>query len=282
MAADTLPDSRTAAPAMAGPLAVLRGVLRDRRRGLVLWSIAIGAVTGIYASFYPAMGQDAEALEPFLENLPEDLVSALGMDQIASAAGYLQSTVFGLLGPALVLVFVIGSGARMLAGAEEDGTLELELAHPVSRTRVYIERLVGLWLGALVLAVVVFAVVAVLSALLDMGLATGRIAAGATSLLLLGLAIGTLALATGAATGRRGVAVATAAAVAVFAYVANAIGPLVDGLGWPSTISPWTWYLGGDPLFEGPDGGGLALLAALVLLAAGAGLVRYRQRDLGV
>ncbi|MEX2504854.1 MAG: ABC transporter permease subunit, partial [Egicoccus sp.] len=114
----------------------------------------------MYTSFYPMMGQDAAAIEPFMENMPEGMISALGMDQMASAAGYLQSTVFGLLGPALLLVFAIGTGARTLAGAEEDGTLELELTHPVSRTRVYLERLAGLWAGALALVVAVFAVVA--------------------------------------------------------------------------------------------------------------------------
>jgi ABC-2 type transport system permease protein len=281
VAADTLPASRTAAGA-ARPLAVLRGVLHDRRRGLLLWSIAIGAVSAMYTSFYPMMGQDAAAIEPFMENMPEGLISALGMDQIGTAAGYLQSTVFGLLGPALLLVFAIGSGARTLAGGEEDGTLELELAHPVSRTRVYLERLVGLWLGAGVLAGAVFVVVAALAVVLDMDLGADRIVAGVVSLLLLGLAFGTLALAVGAATGRRGVALAAAAAVAVSAFVAQAIGPVVDGLGWLSTISPWNWYIGGDPLFDGFDWGGLALLAGLTLVSAAVGLWRYRDRDLGV
>lgn len=280
MAADTLPAA--ASVGRARPMAVLRGVLRDRRRSLLLWAIAIGAVATLYTSFFPMMGQDAAAIEPFMENMPEGLIDALGMDRIGSAAGYLQSTVFGLLGPALLLVFAIGSGARTLAGAEEDGTLELELTHPVSRSRIYLERLAGLAVGVLALAATVFVVVAVLVSVLDMDLGVDRIAAGAASLLLLGLAHGTLALATGASTGRRGVAVATAAAVAVAAFLANAIGPLVDGLGWLSAVSPWTWYLGGDPLFDGFDWGGLALLAALTVLAGMVGLWRYRERDLGV
>ena len=284
MAADTMTNPRAGRTGggTAGPLTVFRGVVSARRRSLALWSLAIGAVAALYASFYPAMGENGEAMEPFMEGMPEGVVSALGLEQIASAAGYLQSTVFGLLGPALLLVFSIGWGARTLAGTEEDGTLELELTHPVSRTRVFLDRLLALWLGAGLLALTVFVVVAVLATVLDMELGVGRVAAAGVSLLLLGVALGTVALATGAATGRRGVAIATAAAVAVLSFVANAIGPLVDGLGWLSTISPWTWYIGGDPLFEGFDWGGLALLAALAVVAGAAGLLRYRQRDLGV
>ncbi|GGI07674.1 ABC transporter permease subunit [Egicoccus halophilus] len=281
MAADTLPRTGADATDTAPPLAVLRGVLRDRRRSLLLWSVALAAITAVYVSFYPAMGEGAD-LDVFVENLPEGLVSALGYDQIGTSGGYLGSTVFGILGPALLLVFAIGWGARTLAGAEEDGTLELELTSPVSRTQVYLERLAALWLGVLLLAAVVFATTVGLIAVLDMELATVNVLAGSVGLLLLGLALGTLAVAVGAATGRRGIALGTAAGVAVLAFVADAIGPMVDGLGWLTAVSPWSWYLGEDPLVEGFDGVGLSLLAALAVVAALAGLVRYRHRDLGV
>ena len=42
MAADTLP--------------VMSGVLRDQRRSLTLWGLALAAVSAMYISFYPAMG----------------------------------------------------------------------------------------------------------------------------------------------------------------------------------------------------------------------------------
>ncbi|MFA9432378.1 ABC transporter permease [Egicoccus sp. AB-alg2] len=283
MAADTItaPRSGDHGAATAGPLAVLRGVLRDRRRTLLLWSLAIAAVTAVYVSFYPAMGDGAD-LSAFVENMPEGLVSALGYDNIATPGGYLSSTVFGILGPALLLVFGIGWGGRTLAGAEEDGTLELELTHPVSRTQVYAERLLGLWLGLLLLVTIVFVVAFGLVTALDMELATSNLLAGTVGLFLLGLALSTVALAVGAATGRRGVAVGAAAGLAVVAFVADAIGPLVDGLGWLTDVSPWSWYLAGEPLLEGFDVTGLALLAALTAVATVAGLVRYRQRDLGV
>ncbi|MFA9444132.1 ABC transporter permease subunit [Egicoccus sp. AB-alg6-2] len=283
MAADTITPSRRDAPATprSRPLAVFRGVLRDRRRSLILWTIAMAAVTAVYTSFYPAMGDGAD-IAVFVENLPEGMVQAMGYDQMGTPGGYLQSTVFGILGPALALVFAIGTGARLIAGAEEDGTLELEATHPVSRTQIYLDRLLALWLGCAVLVTTVFVVTAALVAALDIDLATSALLAGVVGLLMLVVAIGTLALAAGAASGRRGVALATGAVVAVVAFLADAIGPSVDGLGWLTTVSPWSWYLGGDPLIEGFDVGGLALLAALTVIAGGAGVLRYRQRDLGV
>jgi ABC-2 type transport system permease protein len=263
----------------ARPGSVLLDVLRDRRRSLFGWSIALAVVSTIYVSFYPLVGE--EQMLDMADMIPEDIAAALGYDQLGDAAGYLSATVFGLLGPALLLVFAIGAGARLIAGNEEDGTLELELTHPVARRTVYVERLVGLWTSAAILAAVTGAVSWLWVVGLDMEVSTIGLLAGTVGLLLLVLAFGTVAFAVGAATGRRAVGLAAGAGLAVAAYMADAIGPLV-GAEWVTTFSPWSWYLGNDPIAEGFDPVGFGLLAALILVAALVGAVSMERRDLGV
>jgi hypothetical protein len=80
--------------------------------------------------------------------IPEDLAAALGYDQLGDAAGYITATVYGLLGPALLLVFAIGPGPGCSPGSRRTARLELELTHPVARHTVYVERLLGLWASA--------------------------------------------------------------------------------------------------------------------------------------
>lgn len=264
----------------ATPSSVLRGVMSDQRRGLVFWSIALAAVSVIYVSFYPAIGE--QQMVEMADMIPEDMAAALGYDRLGDAAGYLTATVFGLLGPALLLVFSIGTGGRLLAGGEEDGTLELELAHPVSRRSVYLERLLGLWANVAILVLVLSVVSVALVVVLDLDVRLAGMAAGSLGLLLFVVAHGTVAFALGAATGRRAVGLAAAAGLAVIGYVGDAIGPMVDGAEWLQTISPWYWFLGGDPLVEGVDLGGFALLIGLALVAAVVGLLRFERRDLGV
>lgn len=268
------------APTPTATLPVLRSVLETQRRSLLLWTVAMAAVAAIYTSFYPSMGGGVE-WESMIDQMPEGLVEALGYDTIGSAAGYLQSTVFGVLGPVLLLVFAIMHGARLIAGQEEDGTLELELAAPVSRRQVYTERLIALWLDVAVLVAVLTAVTWLLSQALGMDVSVGAVGAGAVGLFLLTLGFATLAIAIGAATGRRGRAVSIAAGLAVLAYMANAIGPAAD-LDWMETISPFGWYLGGDPLLDGLDIGGLILLAAVPVIAGVAGWWMIDRRDLMV
>ena len=99
---------------------------------------------------------------------------------------------------------------------------------------------------------------------------------------LLGILYGTVALALGAATGRRGVARGVAAALAVAAYLLSSLADLVGWLKPIRPASPWYHTLGVDPLAAGflP----LHLLVIVVMTAAviGAAVTAFDRRNLGV
>lgn len=269
-----------AADDVAAPATVLRWALRQQRRALVLWSIAVAAVSGIYASFYDVI--DAEEMDSLIGTMPDGLVAALGYDQIGSAAGFLESTVYGLLGPILLLVFSISFSARILAGVEEDGSLELELSSAVSRRRVLVERYAAVVVELAVLVLVISMVVTGLVVVLDMDVTFGGLAAVGIGLFLLVLAIASIAFAAGAATGRRAVGLAAGAAVGVVGYIANALAPLLDDGRWLELVSPFAWYLGGDPLNAGIDPAGFGALVAVTVVAVAVAVVLFDRRDLGV
>lgn len=215
---------------------VLTDVVRGHGRSLALWSLALAAVTAMYTSFYPSVS-DIDMTD-YMANLPEGMVNALGYDQISTPGGYLGSTVYGLLGAVLLLVFAIATGARLIAGQEEDGTLELDLTAPITRRRLLVERVVALWLEVALLVGVLTVVALVLATVIGMDVGVTRILAGSSGLLLLVVSFGTLALAVGAATGRRAVALGASAGLAVLAYLLFAIGPTV-GAEWMSSFSPF-------------------------------------------
>jgi ABC-2 type transport system permease protein len=263
-------------------MTITREALYERRRALLFWAVAVAAVSLLYGAFAPMMQDQAEQMDQFLEAMPEGMVTALGYDQMDSAAGYLGATVYGLLGPTLLLIFAVATGARLIAGQEEDGTLELELTHPVSRTAVLAQRLLALWLAVAALVVVVSLVTALLVMGLDLEVGWNEMAAAGVGLLLLAMAFGALALAVGAATGRRSAALGVAAALVVLGFIANAVAPLIEGGGWLTAISPWSWYTEESPLVHGWDARGFLLLAALAAGSVLAGLLGYRRRDLGV
>jgi len=254
--------------------------LGRRRRALLGWAIGLVAVAAVYIPLYPSIG--GEQMQALVDSLPAEMTAALGYDRLGTAAGYVTSTVFGLLGPALMLVFGIGLGARTIAGEEEPGELELAAAAPVRRDDLLAGRIIAVHTQIAALAVVTFVASTLLSASVDLDISVAGIAAASLGLNLIAIAFATITLAAGALSGRRAVAVAVGAGVAVAAFVADAVaGMLTDGA-LLEAISPFSWYLAGDPVGEGIPLGGYVRLGVLTFVAWAAALVRFPRRDLGV
>ena len=201
-----------------------------------------------------------------------------GQLDLTSAGGYLDAELFTFMLPLLLLVYAIGAGSRAIAGEEESGTLDLLLAHPLSRRRLLAEKLGAMAVEVGVIAAVLAAVVVVAAQLVSMDVSVGRIVAGVLAITLLALAHGGVALLVGAATGRRAAAIGVATAVAVAGYLFSGLGDLVGALeGWRS-ISPFAHAA--SPIRSGLGVGDAVLLAALAVGAPALAWPLFERRDL--
>lgn len=254
--------------------------LWDARRSLPGWTLAITAVALMYAAFWPTV--NSPEMAGALAAYPEDVLAAFNAGDLGTPQGYLGGAVYGLLVPLLVAVFMIAAGTRGVAGDEEAGTLELVVAHPVSRRGLALRRLGAALTGMAVVAVALFALLVALRAPFQLNaVSIGGFLAVNLQLALFGALFGALAFAVGAATGRRAAALGVSAGAAVLAYLANSVFPQVAALDWTRTVSPFHWYLGGDPLTNGVQWGGVAALAATTLVLAAAGILAFGRRDIG-
>lgn len=255
--------------------------LWDQRRGIAVWSMAIAAVGVLYAAFYPSMNNPD--MQAALDAFPPELLEGLGMTDITSAAGYLGSTTYGILGPILMIIFAGGLGVRAVAGDEEAGRMDVLLAHPVERWAVVLQRAAAMVVAIAVACVVLFlAMLAVTgpAQLEDIGVA--NFAATTLQMGLLGLVFGSLGLAVGALTGSRGLAWGAVALVAVLSYLANTLGPTVDWLEWTQSASAFFYYSGGRPLANGLQVADALVLAAMAVVLVGIAILAFRRRDVAV
>jgi ABC-2 type transport system permease protein len=258
---------------------VLTKTLRDARRGFVWWSLGLAALVLISVAFWPSV-RDNEGFRRFERDAPEALKAFTGGHlDFTTPVGYLDARLFALVVPLLFLVYAIGWGARAIAGEEEAGTLELLLAHPISRTRLALEKLGALTFQLATFGVVLLVVVVVSARAVSLDISSARIAQAVIAIYLLALAHGALALAIGAATGRRTTALGGAAAVAVAGYFLNGLGQVVDALEPWRVLSPFDWA--GEPLRNGLDAGAIALAVAIVA-AACAAVPLFNRRDIAV
>lgn len=262
-------------------LPLLRRTMRASRRALVLWSAGVLAALALYLPLYRSIGGSSQ-MKQLIANLPPALVKAIGYNNLTTGAGYTQSTFFGLVGFVLFTIAAVGWGAAAIAGEEESGSLELILGHGVTRTQAVLEQAAAVALRLLILTVVATLAVLALNGPSQTHIEVGKLLAASAALLGLTLLIALAALAGGALTGQRSVALGAGAGLAVISYALNAVASQSQNLDWLHRCSPYAWAYGSSPLTTGVDWGGLALLYAGAILLLALGVVGLRRRDVGV
>ncbi|HEX7745568.1 MAG TPA: ABC transporter permease subunit [Micromonosporaceae bacterium] len=246
---------------------VFRKSLRDQRRALVGWSIGIVLLILLEAALWPSI-RDMPDLSQFLQSYPESMRKLFNLEDFGTGTGFLNAELFSAMLPILFIVFAIGRGARSVAGEEEAGTLDVLLMTRVSPVRLVLQQAAALATAVFALGTVLFAAVLACSAAFGLGIGAADLAGGALAMVLLGLEFGWLALAVGAATGRRALAIGVASAAAVAAYVLYVAGQLVDAVKPWQPLSPFQQALDGGPLGAGlPAAYGWMPLAGAVVVA---------------
>jgi ABC-2 type transport system permease protein len=253
--------------------------LRENRRAAIGWAIGLAAVVFVYVGAYGQLDAAAAAKEQLL---PEAMQKIFGMTDLTTGAGYLETTVYALVGPLLLIMCAVTLGTRTIAGPEGSGTIDLLLANPISRHQFVYQR-VGAFLAYMVaLGLLVWALVLVLATSQDMGVSPTNITAATLGLFLLALCFGFLAVATGAVTGSRATSLAVAGGAAVATYVMNALSRLVAGGEWLHWLSPFHYASGHAPLRNGFDLVNLLVLVGISLVCAVVSLVVFDRRDVAV
>jgi ABC-2 type transport system permease protein len=261
---------------------VFAKTVRDLRRSFAGWSVGLVGLVSMMVSVYPTV-RDNPSLNKLVQDYPEALKAFIafgGSLDYVTGAGYLGSELFSFMIPLLFLVAAIGNGAGSLAGEEERGTLELLLAHPVSRTHVAAQKLAAMVAEIAGLGLVLWLSLWLGSRAASMGVSAGRLAAAVVDAGVLALVFGSIAFLIGAATGRRTIAIGLATAGAVAAYLVNSLAALVHGLRTVQKASPYYHYAVGDPLRHGLAADHLLVLAAIAALASVLGLAAFARRDL--
>lgn len=258
--------------------------LRDDRRALAGWSIGLAAVIAMYLAFYPSLNTPdmQQFMDDFLQSMPEGVAAAMGWNSFLGGEGYLEATIYNLYGPILLIAAAAVFGNRAIAGPENAGTLDIYLANPISRGRYVLQRFAALTFEVVVIGVVAWLMVAVLNVAVDMEVPLANITAATAGLTLLGLCFGAIALATGAIAGRRSAVLAVTLGFAVVSYLVRAVGVQVDLIHDLRWLSPFYYYLGGDPLRTGFDVGGLLVLAGVSVVFVVIAAVAFERRDVAV
>ena len=255
--------------------AILGLELRFRARAVASAALGLVALTALVGSLYPSLGDSIADVE-----IPKEIGDFIGGGDLATIQGWLRAEIMAVYGPVVFAVIAITSATATTAGEEEGHVFALVLAKPVPRRRLLLAKAaaIALLLGALAVAVLVGLRIAV--AIAGGGVATAHLAAASLHLLAFGLTVGALALALGAGTGQRGLAAGVAAGVTLVMYLVNGIAPVSDATSWLGYLTLFHYYEGGDPIANGIDAAGLAVLVLVTTVLLSVAVVAFERRDL--
>ena len=258
---------RTYSASVLWRVPVVRG-LYDRRVGLAVWAAGLAALAAVFVELTRQM------VTPLLElpGLQVYFNEIIRGDVYPSFLSYIW---FGFA-QLLVAAFAITQVARWSA-EDTDGRLELALANPVSRTTLVVERAAVLVLGAVVVVVPAGFAVAAQAHHDGLALSSGHLVAA--TVLLIPFAAFFAAIGSLLAAWLPRATVGVLGGVAFASYLLTQVGPLFKWPAWTLDLSPFHLY--GQPLTEGVDGTGLAVMLAVAVAGFAVSALLIKRRDLG-
>lgn len=257
--------------------AVFLWELRQRRSYWLWWTIVTVALLTLLLLIYPSIHSQATQLNKALNQLPstlKDLKTGGSQVDIASPVGYLNSQLYYVTLPLLQIIMAIGLGSSLLARDEQNHTLELLLARPLSRGRLLAAK-AGSGL-TLMLAVAAAGTITtlVLAKLVSLDIATTHLLLASCYSLLFSLSFGAIAF-TLAAAGNltRRLSIAVAILVSFGGYLLASLSGLSHYIQTPAKFLPYHYY---DPtqILAGHVGWGLNIYLVSIFLVCG--LVSWR------
>jgi ABC-2 type transport system permease protein len=244
-----------------------RGLV-DSRTSIAAWGMGLALLSALFAAVTPGIR------EVWAQRASSSGLSQLiGTDKITDNA-VVSFAVFGFL-QLLVSIFALTLAAAW-ASEEMDGRLELEVACPVPRAAIFLQRF-----GASISAAVV------VIGLAGAGLMVAAVTAGvdlnwtdAVVALVLLLPLSAVVIAFGyfvSSTYPR-LVVGAGATILLISYFIEILVPL---FGWPNELQYLSvFHLYGRPLLDGPDWPSAGALVAATLVLGAAGSHRFTRRDI--
>ncbi len=229
--------------------------------------------------YYPALPVEMRNLD--LESI--ELYRAFGNLTMATFEGYIGSTIFHFFA-VLIGVLAIVTGSSVLAGEEDSGTLELQLALPLTRWQLVTAKTLALAaISLLVLGVAGMAAVIVFLFIRDQlttALDAGDLFRATVAHWPLVFLFQTLSLWLGTVTPTRRVALALATVILVVSFLGYNLAGMSSDLEYLRPLSPFH-YRPATPetLNEGSAGGDLAVVLAAAILFYGLAVVCFNRRD---
>jgi ABC-2 type transport system permease protein len=262
-------------------ITVFRYSLR-RLRGQVLgWGIGLALLGLLLVSMYDSIASNIGALEDYLEVFPEEFAAFFGdFTAFGTPEGFLGVEFFSYM-PLILGIFAVLIGSGLLVSDEESGRLDLIMAQPVSRTGLFLGRLLAFVAASVGITVLTWAGLAVPMSWSTMDVGRGQLALPLLTMLVQVLLFGALALLLSMLLPSRRLAATTAGLLLVASFFITGFANINEDLEPVAKLSPLTYYQAQEA-FGGLNWEWMAGLLGATLVFVLLGWWLFQRRDIRV
>jgi ABC-2 type transport system permease protein len=263
---------------------IFRYSLTKSRGAIMGWGLGLFALGLLIVPIFDIFAED-QAIEGLLqafESYPPELFAFFGdFADMATPEGFLGIEYFSYL-PIILGIYAIQAGSGLLASDEESGTLDLTMAHPLSRTSMFLGRALALLVSLVAILTIAWLGIALPSSTSEtFNLDTGKLALAFLSLLAILLLFATLALFLSMVLPSRRAAGMVSGLLLVGGFFVNGLSAIDSNLEAIAEYLPLKYYQGAA-VFDNFEPTWLAGLLAAAVIFGFLAWWRFKRRDIRV
>lgn len=123
-------------------LTIIFRTIRDRKFSILSYSLASVGFLWMYVALFPSIQKEAARMSELLKSYPEALMKAFNIQDLNfdTLEKFLAMEQMSFVWPILVIILAVSYAGGSLASEIEKGTIEILLAAPLSRLKIYFSR----------------------------------------------------------------------------------------------------------------------------------------------
>ena len=259
-----------------------RYTLRRLRGQMLGWGLGLTLLGMMMISIYDSFAGEMEQLEGLLELYPAEIGAFFGDlgAMFSSPEGFVSVEFFSYM-PLVLGIFAVLTGSGLLVSDEESGTLDLIMAHPISRPALFLGRLLAFVAATLVILALAWVglIVPMLWSSADIG--AGSLWLPLLSLLAVVLVFGAVSLLLSMLLPSRRVAATAGGLLLVVSFFVTGLARLNENLERVARLSPINYYQTVEA-FEGFNGAWFGGLLASAVVITALAYLSFLRRDIRV
>lgn len=215
-------------------LTIFWRIIKDKRTALIAYTIGAVLTIEMYIALFPAIQKQSEQLNQLLAAYPKGFMEAFGFNGtealFSKLESYMSTEYFSFFWPIMVVTMVVAFANLMIVAEIERGTIEMSLAQPVSRLKLFFSRYLAGVVYFVVFAVIsIFAIIPI-AKLNNVAFQLENYWTITGISILFGLSVFSIAAFFSSIFSEKGKATACSAALLILMYLMNIVGTLKESL----------------------------------------------------